>query len=67
MKRSLIVMAATMALLTGAVRIGEDKDDDDTTIVTKKTSKAPKSTGNVYDDYKPFILKDDFDEMPFIH
>ena len=62
-------MAATMAILTGAVRINEDKDDAESAATEPSTKKSKKSqsTGNVYDDYKPFLLKDENDEMPFIH
>lgn len=61
MKRSMMVVVATMALLTGAVRVGQDKDDE-------AAEDAPKQkTGNVYDDYKPFEIKKDFDDEPFIH
>jgi len=35
-------MAATMAIFTGAVRIGEDKDDGESSESTKPTSKASK-------------------------
>ena len=69
MKRSLIIFATTMALLTNAVRIGEDKDETKPKVKKPTSKKAPnsESTGNVYDDYKPFVMKDEFDEMPYIH
>ena len=55
-------MAATLALLTGAIRIGDEESDSPAEEPSKK-----EKTGNVYDDYKPFVIKKDFDEEPFIH
>ena len=63
MKKSIIVMAATFALLTGAIRIGDEDSEAPAEEVPVKKEKS----GNVYDDYKPFVIKKDFDEEPFIH
>lgn len=38
---------------------GGDKEDEE--------DKSDKKSGNVYDRYKPFEIKTDFDEEPFIH